>query len=364
VRPLTVSHYTKETILNMKLKRLILLGLLISAGILNAQTDFKPGYIIKTIGDTILGQIDSRGDLLMGRLCKFKDANNTIKEYSPDDIVAFRFYGSKFYVSKEINNKKLFLEYLVNGELNIYYRRDEIGDHYYLDKEGVRLTEIPYEEGIKDVGDKQVFYESQKHIGILNYYMQDAPVLKSRIQSIKKPKHQNLIKLAEDYHNVICKGEKCIIYEKKSPLFRVLPEIVGGVIKYSSNRNFYDKFYPNAGLIGHVWMPRSNEKLYFRTGVLVSELDFGDEKRFFYKIPCQLEYIYFKGIFRPRLAYGLNLYLPNYQSVSFNLGGNIKLSKSFFLSVTSDIEFDSMVLILPKEILSYSLHMGLFMSIK
>ncbi len=45
----------------MKLRRLILLGLLISNGILNAQSDFRPGYVINTIGDTIFGQIKHLG---------------------------------------------------------------------------------------------------------------------------------------------------------------------------------------------------------------------------------------------------------------------------------------------------------------
>lgn len=169
----------------MKLKRLILLGLLISTGFLKAQTDFRPGYIIKTFGDTIFGQIDYRGDLLMSSLCKFKAVDNTIKEYSPNDIEAFRFIERKYYVTREIDNKKVFMEYLIKGKVNIYYMRDDKGDHYYIDKEDARLTEIPYEEGIKYIDNKEVFYESTKHIGFLTYYMQDAPELQSRIHSVK-----------------------------------------------------------------------------------------------------------------------------------------------------------------------------------
>ncbi|WP_016775860.1 hypothetical protein [Anaerophaga thermohalophila] len=190
----------------MKLKNLILFGLLFSIGLLNAQTDFRPGYIIKNTGDTLNGDIDYRGDLLMSRLCKFRDKENIIKDYSPNDIIAFRFIDGKYYVSREINDRRVFLEYLIKGKVNIYYMRDENGDHYYLDKEDVKLTEIPYEEGIKYIDDKQVFYESKKHIGLLNYFMQDAPEFQSRIQSLKKPEHQTLIKLAEDYHNAVCEG--------------------------------------------------------------------------------------------------------------------------------------------------------------
>lgn len=351
----------------MKLKRLILFGLLISTGILNAQTDFRPGYIIKTIGDTIFGQIDYRSDLLMSKVCKFKDGESDIKEYHPNDIISFKFVDSKYYVSREINNRQVFLEYLIKGKINIYYMRDDNGDHYYLDKENVKLTEIPYEEGIKyiDAEDEQVFYnskkpvfyESKKHIGLLNYYMQDAPEFLSRIQSVKKPEHRSLIKLAEDYHNAVCEGEKCIIYEKSGPLIKILPEIIGGVVKYPNIEDLNEKNY---GIIGHIWMPRTSEKMYFRTGIVFSQLELNGERVNNYKIPCQFEYIYPKGILRPRIAYGLNFYKFKYQRISLDIGTNIKLSEKFFLSVTSDVEFYPTMLVLPKSMISYSLKLGLF----
>ena len=54
-------------------KRLLLIFLLcLIVGLLNAQTNFKPGYIIKVSGDTTFGEIDSRGGVIMSRLCKFK----------------------------------------------------------------------------------------------------------------------------------------------------------------------------------------------------------------------------------------------------------------------------------------------------
>lgn len=348
----------------MKLKNLILLGLLLSTGILYAQTDFRPGYIIKTTGDTIFGQIDYRSDLLMSSVCKFKDNESEITEYYPNDITAFRFIDSKYYVSRVIDNKKVFMEYLIKGKVNIYYMRDENGDHYYIDKEDERLTEIPYEEGIKKVDNKDMYYETTKHIGFLKYYMKDAPELQSRIQTVKKPEHQSLIKLAEDYHNAVCEGEPCIIYEKSAPLIKILPELLGGVIKYSNVEDLNDKFYVYTGIIGHIWMPRTSEKLYFRTGLLFSQLDFDGEKSNFYKIPCQFEYIYPKGIFRPRIAYGMNFYIPSYRTVSFDIGANIKLSETFFLSASSDIEFNSTMMIVPNSMLSYSLKLGMLINLQ
>lgn len=349
----------------MKLNKLLLFGLLFFTGILNAQTDFRPGFVIENSGDTLFGQIDYRGDQLMSNICKFKNANNTIIEYYPNDIKAFRFTNSKYYVSREIEGKTKFLEYLIKGKVNIYYLRDVKGDHYYLDKEDVPLTEIPYEQGIRYVDDVQYFYESKKHIGVLGIYMQDAPEVQSRIQAMGKPEHDNLIHLAEDYHNAVCEGEQCIIFEKNlPPVIKIQPEIVGGAIHYSNVENLVEKFYVHAGLVCHVWMPRTSEKLYFRTGVLFSQLDYSSGVKNVYKIPFQFEYIYPSGLFRPRFAYGLNIYFPVYQSVSFNLGGNIKLTENLFLSVTSDVEFNPTLVILPKDLLSYSFMIGLFVNIQ
>lgn len=340
------------------------MGLLISTSILNAQTDFRTAYIISSTGDTIYGEIDYRGDELMSSICRFKSAENTIVDYSPDDIAAYRFIDSKYYVSRELNHKKVFLEYLIKGKVNIYYMRDESGDHYYIDKEDVKLMEIPYEAGIRYIGGKQYYYESTEHVTLLNDYMQDAPGFQSRIQSFNKPEHKNLIKLAEDYHNAVCEEEECVIYEKSLPLIIVLPEILGGVINYSKIEDLDPKFYLHTGIIAHFWMPRLNEKLYFRTGLLFSQLEFEGEKSNYYKIPFQIEYMYPNGIIRPRIAYGVNFYRPRFRSVSINLGGNIELSESIIVSVTSDIEFNSTKLIIPKDLLSYSLQLGLFINIK
>jgi len=83
----------------MKLIKLLFgVGLLHLASSLSAQTDFRSGFIIHLAGDTLYGEIDYRGDLLMSRVCKFKDKKGEITAYDPDDIEAFRFLNSKFFV--------------------------------------------------------------------------------------------------------------------------------------------------------------------------------------------------------------------------------------------------------------------------
>lgn len=324
----------------MRLKGFILSGLLIATGIVHAQTDFRPGYIIKSSGDTVLGQIDYRGDLLMCSLCKFKATDNTITDYSPNEIEAFRFFESKYFVTKEINDKKVFMEYLINGKVNIYYMRDKSGDHYYIDKENERLSEIPYEEGIKYVGNDRLLYESTKHIGFLKYYMKDAPGLQSRIQSLKKPDHLSLIKLAEDYHNTVCEGEKCIIYEKKQPFFKVGLEGLIGVANFVNDKDIIAKSYFQKGAFVHIGIPTINEKIYFKIGLLHSRVEFNDEKKEkkddpeeYLKAPVHIAYLAPKTYrIRPSFSIGL-------LSASYSAGVAVRIDKYVNLGIQSWLNF-------------------------
>lgn len=351
----------------MRLYIILLLAIFFSTGIINAQTDFRLGYIIKSTGDTINGEIDYRGDLLMSSVCKFKDIDNTIIEYSSNDITAFRFTDSKYYVSREVNNRRVFLEYLIKGKINIYYMRDDVGDHYYIDKEDVVLKEIPFEEGIKLVDDRQVFYETTKHIGILNYYMQDAPGFQSNIETIKKPEHKNLIKLAEDYHNAVCDDEQCIIYEKKVPPIKISIMPFVGLAKYKE----YDQFIMELGGYLYLWAPRTSEKLFFKTGLIYQKSSEGGENLNSYKIPIQLQYIYIAHRIQPNLSMGINVLSLNIDdhkelshTLSINAGINYKFSDNISLSTVfnSDYTPPSSVIIdkeLAFDIISYSIIIGL-----
>ncbi len=358
----------------MKLYRLFIIGFLFSTSILKAQTDFKPGFVVKNSGDTIFGEIDYRGDLLMGKICKFKGADHPVEEYSPNDVVSFRFIDSKYYISKEVDSKKVFLQYLIKGKVNVYYLRDHKGEHYYLDKEGSELTEIPYKEGIIYINDKPYFSSTNKHLGVLSFFMQEDPDIQEKVQKVKKPQHKNLIKLAEDYHNTVCDGEKCILYEKRQFSIKVIPELLAGLIYFNgeelmplSNAGIIkidkstSKYFFNGGLITNLWLPSVNEKLYLRTGLLCSRIQSDNGPQSIYKLPIQIEYIYPKSIIRPKIAMGINLYKPFNQSVGFMGGVVIRLHKNVFLSVNCDMDFipSEKIPLMPNKLLTYSILTGI-----
>lgn len=335
----------------MKIKILITLGLFALTSTLPAQTNFKNGYVINNEGDTLYGKIDFRGDLLMSRVCKFKGSDDSVNEYAPQDIYGYRFIDSKYYVTKEINNEKVFLEYLIKGKVNIYYLRDEKGDHYFLEKEGVPLTIIPYEEGIKYVDNKPVYFQSTKHIGILNYYMQDASGIIKNIKNVEKPEHQNLIELAKKYHNSVCEDEECIVFEKKQSLFKVNFEVLAGTVYLNNINNLRHRFNLQTGAIINIWMPRTNEKIYIKTGLLYSRVVQDDETRKIIKVPIHLGYIA-PNTFKIRPTFSIGLLSPSYTG-----GFAVKLNKYLNVGVQSWVNFHSneKMFLFPDELYNYSI---------
>jgi hypothetical protein len=346
---------------------------------LQAQTEFRPGYVVKSEGDTLFGQIMYRDYIKMGKECLFKKNKKSKKiTFYPTDILAYRFIDGKFFVTKTVNGRPVFLEYLINGKLSMYHYRDSKADHYYFEKDSVPLTELPYEDIYKkDSIGKLNAKKNNKYIGLLRYYLNDAPGIQPIIENIKRLERKNLISLAEYYHNVVCDGEKCIVYEKKFPAFRMNIEASGGVF-FDSEKYLDPKYYDigfshkgytvtskdNAGeVIVRICMPGISENVYFRTGIAYYGLK-GIDNNYSCKFesstiffPFQFEYVYPIGIVEPRIALGIDYYtsrlitypseqMPytfhfdyfdryslNANELILTLGANVRITKHFCWSV-------------------------------
>jgi hypothetical protein len=358
----------------LKLKNLLFIVFLLPIGNLYAQSDFRQGYVIKKQGDTLFGKIDYRGDLIMSKTCRFKPLNSdSILTFAPIDIKEFRFENSKCYVSRTLDDgNNVFLEFLIKGKLNVYYYLDKESYYYLIDKEGYPLKVLPFREGIKFREDgTRVLFQSKNHIGLLNYYTHDAPDFQSSIESIKEPGRENLIRLAEKYQKKVCKNEPCIIYDKKLSSLKLSFEPLIGFAKYN-NSYFEFRNVNEFGVNLFLWMPRSNEKIYFKTGLICGK---GDRVNI-NKIPLQIQYLYPKGRLRPNVSIGTDFYIENFSGIksSYNMlhlsGGLIyKIYKSIYFSTNLNSEYTSiMSFAIQKsekkfDILSYSLNFGLYIEL-
>jgi hypothetical protein len=359
----------------MKLRIQILLFICFVTIELHSQSDFRPGYIINSSGDIISGLIDYRGELLMGKVCRFKlNQNDKVNEFKPGEIVEYKFDGSKYFVSKEIDGQKLFLQFLIKGEINIYSVRAKTGDRFFIEKNGLGLSELPYEEGIKYKGDTPYTWKSTAHLGLLHYYMQDVDEFQARINEMHKPKEKWLVDLAEDYHYRVCKDADCIVFEKKLPFIKADIEIASGInyLRGGEDKDFY--VHQNEvlqkkmqfGVLANLWLPTVNEKLFLRTGIVFSTYETENNvSRKYYKFPIQIEYIYPRSFVNPKLAYGISIYKPFNFTVSLMPGINIAITRSLCLEINCDIDFlpNNTIPLIPSKIYTYGFLAGLYIKL-
>lgn len=342
-----------------------------------AQSDFRPGFIVTNAGDTLYGKIDYRGDQLMGSITQFKpDDNSPVQEFFPGDLYGYRFIDNRYFVSRKVKigstEQNVFLEYLINGELDVYYYRNNEGDHYFVEKEGGDLVLLPYTEEINIIDSKPFLSKSKRHIGILKTMTQDAPSLNSRLENFRKPDHKNLINLAEDYHKKVSENRGYIVYQEKLPFLKISAEALAGFIKYDG----VDDFSGEAGAHLFLWLPRANEKLFFKTGYLVSRFISENTTYKLSKFPVQMQYLYPKNAFRPKFNVGANFYSVDsgnegahtFHTVQFGTGFNYKIYKGLFLSTNLATELTPVSLSLDKDIsplsfFAYSFNAGIYVSL-
>ena len=300
-----------------------------------AQRDFRKGYIITNEGDTVAGVIDYRGDVRNSKVCAFKKSGtDNVVEYLPTDIAAYRFTDSKYYVSKNLGTtdlpQQVFLEYLVNGLAKIYYYRDnDLGNHYYLEKDDRFLELKMYEKEVYE-DDKVKVKTMKPYIGLLKATL-NVWDLNDKIDRTMLD-HQPLIDIAKDYHQYVCTdGSECIIYEKKKSLIalRIAP-VIGidistlklmdfGVEKY----NFDPSTNFTIGINVNLSIPTINEKIFLQIQTLYSKYYFFDAyessrdatdvhiRSNVLQMGLAVKYEYPKGRWRPTLAAGASaIYLP------------------------------------------------------
>ena len=136
------------------MKKYLLTSILLFSFILtvHAQSNYSSGYIITNDQDTIFGLIDYRTDKMNALTCHFKkDLTSAEQTYLPGQIFGYRFTDAgKFYISKFVTinsiQQKVFLEYLLQGIMNLYYYCDESDaeylNYYFFENENGEVVSI------------------------------------------------------------------------------------------------------------------------------------------------------------------------------------------------------------------------------
>jgi len=352
-----------------------------------AQSGFRPGFVIDLANDTIRGEVDLRGGGSMHNECRFRVARGaTVITYKPFDIEAYGFDDGRFFISREVNERPVFLEFLVKGYLNLYFLIQDSKERFFMEKELTELIEIKYEEleVFRDMTTQHSHIHSDRfiqrssfHIGLLQYHTQDAPSLRQTIERISRPNQKDLIEFAVDYHNLVCDDYDCTVFRKILPPVRANLELVGGLFINRSYLHFPEGSVPIFGLVARVTIPRLSEDIALKTGVLFSKYqyrlsidEYAGTTKTLYLIPFQLEYTYPKGLIKPVLAVGFAIPRGDKRkffsddrvaSTVFSGGLIAKINEQVGLRFNADIEFAPKynLPVIPHTLRGYGLSLGL-----
>jgi hypothetical protein len=239
----------------VKKKIILLLLLVIFVNKAWSQADIREGYIITNSFDTINGLLKYANKKESSNRCVFFRNSTSEKEvYLPGEIRGYRFSNGKFYLTKTIaspENRTVFLEYIFDGIVDLYYFWNSTGDHYYISKNDTALKELKNEmirsyaantstgTGATYATITPTLYEkeSKEYIGVLKNLFKDGPQAMSKVESMQLGQN-SLVRIAEDYHNEVCFDQKCIIYSKGETSLKFS---VGPVIAVSSSNIFFKR---------------------------------------------------------------------------------------------------------------------------
>ncbi|HPT14940.1 MAG TPA: hypothetical protein PK796_09145 [Bacteroidales bacterium] len=252
------------------------------SGSLIAQSDFRPGYIIYNNGDTLTGLIDYKGNQANARKCVFKLSKDAQEEkFTPEDIKAYRFIDSKYYVSKKILTEdsietQLFLEYLIDGIVDVFYYRDLSDEIYLVDNGDGNLLLVKDKNDVVVVDDVAYANEMKRYRGVLTYVFRKSPKVCKKIDYMQLD-HKSIIGIAREYHQEVCTGQNCIVFEKAPQKAKIIVSPLLGTsvdflrIKNELKVNYYFlegsdfnvSVFPSAGLTFRVNLPFVDERFGF-----------------------------------------------------------------------------------------------------
>lgn len=181
-----------------------------SALCLPAQAAFQPGYVVTVEGDTLHGEVDMDSPQAMKHHCRFKSTETgKVTRYSPDELKSFatvdmtrRFISATVpYFFKE---KRLFLEVLQQGRLNLYYTFDVLlNDQFYVSKTEADLVDLMY-----DWDKNKLLPFKSDYVAFLKKSMVNAPELMLDIERMDNPTPYLLSELVGKYNRKFDKSAK------------------------------------------------------------------------------------------------------------------------------------------------------------
>jgi hypothetical protein len=285
--------------------KVVLFGMLILLLpiIATAQSEYRAGYLISTGTDTIKGYVRYRLDSKRYEACTFKRSGSD-KEitYGPSEINGYGYEGDAYFRSvtleKEGIQQRLFIEVLVQGNLNLY--KDQ--QNFWVAKGDSVFHRLYIEERLLETEGRKKIMKSNHHAGIINYLTSDCPKnIKSgrSVRLVEKP----LTKLVEAYND-------CMTYGSVSPKAAKpwLKVTVGAGAGLVVSQVYFDVPYyqnssalvpgavytrsatPSANVLFELSAPRIDERVSFYGGALFSSSNHTSYSEFSWPYVVQRHY--------------------------------------------------------------------------
>ncbi len=199
---------------------------------LNGQYNYRDGFIVTQEKDTLWGLIKDRGELGNSKACVFKLNKKTkAQKYYPREISAYGSLRDKYYRTGRVDFKGerryVFINVLLEGDVNLYYYwKDRIKSYYIEKDEGVfkELLNVDLELQQRSDGGHMA-YSNYTEIKIPIYrdtllsVFQESESIQRQVKSVKY-NQESLQDITRQYILETCEGSNCISYEKDVNMYR------------------------------------------------------------------------------------------------------------------------------------------------
>ncbi|OJJ23724.1 hypothetical protein BKI52_05075 [marine bacterium AO1-C] len=216
---------------------LVVIGLLLlfKANNLAAQK-YKPGYILTKDGKKMTGFIKISTVSASALNCNFaySETGEGKTVYIPKDLNGYGYIGEQAYESKLVTfydiveqtevKKRLFLEVLAKGEVNLYYFKDnqpsskrqvwQSANHYYIQKGDREIVELTIKGRIVLKNSKKYASTTKLYIGTLNYTLTGCASIKKMLNNTRLSR-KSLKKIINKYNYCINPSSQQLIIEKR-----------------------------------------------------------------------------------------------------------------------------------------------------
>ncbi|WP_242926457.1 porin family protein [Pontibacter vulgaris] len=310
-----------------------------------AQSNFKPGFIIKTDGSRSEGLVDYRGNERNATGTTFKSEESASPvAYLPADLLGYGFNGGKLYESRSIKSigiedeeidQPFFMEVLAKGPVSLYFLK-ELGKkerYFILKKDEAAVQELVQEVRQVKQNGKTFTAVSKIYIGTLTNNMADCAAALDGIEKVRL-EQSDLIKLVTKYNACIspnavefakpvtanAKFEKGILLGVSNA--KATFTAMEGSFEYLAKGKFSSSTNLTGGFFLNFSMPKVSEKLSLHSAVMYYQYKYngnyeyvksesihdeysGSIEASYLEVPLMLRYTYPKGKTRPYFALGV-----------------------------------------------------------